>query len=118
MGFEASGTVLATGPGVEGIHVGDAIGVLPGFDTSKYGTYADHAIIPQDYVLPQPPGLTNIQAAGLWMAYLTAYGGLIEAGCVASGDRKGVVSGKSVSGRVDIGVRRNIKNKRYKINNE
>src|SRR3546814_6627228 len=65
MGFEASGTVLATGPGVEGIHVGDAIGVLPGFDTSKYGTYADHAIIPQAYVLPQPPGLTNIQAAGL-----------------------------------------------------
>src|SRR3546814_5114337 len=72
MGFEASGTVLATGPGVEGIHVGDAIGVLPGFDTSKYGTYAEHAIIPQAYVLPQPPGLTNIQAAGLWMAYLTA----------------------------------------------
>src|SRR3546814_3963074 len=70
MGFEASGTVLATGPGVEGIHVGDAIGVLPGFDTSKYGTYADHAIIPQAYVLPQLPGLTNIQAAGLWMAYL------------------------------------------------
>src|SRR3546814_235045 len=106
MGFEASGTVLATGPGVEGIHVGDAIGVLPGFDTSKYGTYADHAIIPQAYVLPQPPGLTNIQAAGLWMAYLTAYGGLIEAGRVASGGWVAISAASSSVGLAAIQIAR------------
>ncbi len=38
MGFEASGTVLATGAGVDGVRDGDAVGVLPGFDISKYGT--------------------------------------------------------------------------------
>ncbi len=86
MGFEASGTVLALGSGVEGVRVGDAVGVLPGFDLSKYGTYADHAVIPQAHVLPQPQGLTSAQAAGLWMAYLTAYGGLIEAGRLTAGD--------------------------------
>lgn len=106
MGFEASGTVLATGPGVEGVYAGDAVGVMPGFDTSKYGTYADHAIIPQAYVLPQPPGLTNIQAAGLWMAYLTAYGGLIEAGRLLAGDRVVISAASSSVGLAAIQIAR------------
>lgn len=106
MGFEAAGTVLATGPGVEGVRAGDAVGVLPGFDTSKYGTYADHAIIPQAYVLPQPPGLTNIQAAGLWMAYLTAYGGLIEAGRLLAGDWVVISAASSSVGLAAIQIAR------------
>src|SRR3546814_10246396 len=106
MGFEASGTVLAAGPGVEGVRGGDAVGVLPGFDLSKYGTYADHAVIPQAHVLPQPQGLTNVQAAGLWMAYLTAYGGLVEAGRLMAGDRVAISAASSSVGLAAIQIAR------------
>src|SRR3546814_18662065 len=37
LGFEASGTVLATGPGVEGIRVGDARGVRPRSEEHSVG---------------------------------------------------------------------------------
>lgn len=106
MGFEASGTVLATGHGVEGIRGGDAVGVLPGFDISKYGTYADHAVIPQAYVLPQPQGLTNVQAAGLWMAYLTAYGGLVEAGRLMANNWVAISAASSSVGLAAIQIAR------------
>lgn len=106
MGFEGSGTVLATGPGVESFRAGDAVGVMPGFDLSKYGTYADHAVIPQAYVLPQPQGLTSVQAAGLWMAYLTAYGGLIEAGRLMAGDWVVISAASSSVGLAAIQIAR------------
>ncbi|TAL79014.1 MAG: NADPH:quinone reductase [Burkholderiaceae bacterium] len=86
LGFEAAGTVLACGPGAQYFQVGDAVGTLPGFDLSRYGVYADHIVIPEAYVLRRPKDLSNVQAAALWMAYLTAYGGLIEAGRVRSGE--------------------------------
>lgn len=106
MGFEASGTVLATGPGVEGVRTGDSVGVLPGFDLGKYGTYADHAVIPQAYVLRQPQGLTHAQAAGLWMAYLTAYGGLVEAGRLRAGDWVVISAASSSVGLAAIQIAR------------
>lgn len=106
MGFEASGIVLATGRGADGISNGDAVGVLPGFNISQYGTYADHAIVPCAYVLHQPQGLTNIQAAGLWMAYLTAYGGLIEAGHLTAGDWVAISAASSSVGLAAIQIAR------------
>lgn len=106
MGFEASGTALAVGAGAHGVREGDAVGVLPGFDISKYGTYGDHAIVPHAYVLPQPQGLTHVQAAGLWMAYLTAYGGLIEAGRLMAGDWVVISAASSSVGLAAIQIAR------------
>ena len=106
MGFEGSGTVLDTGSGVERFRAGDAVAVLPGFDLSKYGTYADHAVIPETYVLPQPDGLTSVQAAGLWMAYLTAYGGLVEAGRLMAGDWVVISAASSSVGLAAIQIAR------------
>ena len=106
MGFEASGTVLSTGSDVEHVRAGDLVGVLPGFDSSKYGTYADHAVIPQAYVLPQPQGLTSVQAAGLWMAYLTAYGGLLEAGRLMANDWVAISAASSSVGLAAIQIAR------------
>lgn len=106
MGFEAAGTILAVGSGVDTARVGDEVGVLPGFDVSRYGTYADHAIIPQAYVLPQPPGLSTVEAAGLWMAYLTAYGGLMEAGRLKAGDCVVISAASSSVGLAAIQIAR------------
>lgn len=108
MGFEASGVVLAVGTKVKSISVGDTVGVLPGFDISRYGTYADHALIPQAHILPQPSGLNHIQAAGLWMAYLTAYGGLIEAAQLSTGDSIVISAASSSVGLAAIQIARQV----------
>ena len=86
LGFEAAGKVVSCGQQVTRFQPGDAVCTLPGFDLSRYGVYGDHAVVPQAHVLRQPQGLSNEEAAALWMGYLTAYGGLIEAGQLRSGD--------------------------------
>ena len=108
MGFEASGIVLAVGPSANSFNVGDAVAVLPGFDMSRYGTYAEHALMPQAHVLPQPPGLSDIQAAGLWMAYLTAYGGLVEAAQLSAGDSIVISAASSSVGLAAIQIARQV----------
>lgn len=106
LGFEAAGTVLACGQDVTLFQPGDAVGTLPGFDLSKYGVYADHIVISQKYVLSQPDGLSRIQAAGLWMAYLTAYGGLIEAGRLQAGELIVISAASSSVGLAAIQIAR------------
>src|SRR5690606_6008341 len=86
LGFEAVGRVLACGEGVSRFQEGAAVATLPGFDLSRYGVYADHILIPESHVLQQVDGLSSVEAAALWMACLTAYGGLIEAGRLRAGD--------------------------------
>lgn len=86
LGFEATGSVLACGSGVEDFKIDDKVATLPGFDLSRYGVYAEHAIVPAEHAVHQPEGLSTTQAAALWMAYLTAYGGLMEAGGLRADD--------------------------------
>lgn len=86
LGFEAAGTVVSCGQNVSWLQPGDAVCILPGFDLTRYGVYGDHAVVPQNHIVRQPDGLTPVEAAALWMGYLTAYGGLIEAGRLRAGD--------------------------------
>ena len=78
LGYEASGIVEALGPGVAGFLPGDAVCVIPAFSMTRYGVYAEFANVPANAVLRRPPELPAESAAALWMAYLTAYGALIN----------------------------------------
>ena len=86
LGFEAAGTVVECGAAVHGFQEGDSVGTLPGFNLSRYGVYADHIVMPASHVITQPKGLEPTHSAALWMAYLTAYGGLISAGGLQAGE--------------------------------
>jgi NADPH:quinone reductase-like Zn-dependent oxidoreductase len=86
LGYEAAGTVEAVGTNVTGLAVGDPVGVVPAFSMNDYGTYGDHAIVPASAVVPRPAGSDPVQAAGVWMAYITAYGALIDEGGLRAGD--------------------------------
>lgn len=108
LGFEAVGTVVALGTSVDGFAVGDMVGVLPGFELGKYGTYAEHALIPASHVFPQPAGLSPVEAAGLWMAYLTAYGGLVEAGRLKRDDWVVITAASSSVGLAAIQIARQV----------
>ncbi|WP_018546663.1 zinc-dependent alcohol dehydrogenase family protein [Streptomyces sp. LaPpAH-108] len=86
LGYEAAGTVEALGEGVTGLAVGDPVAVVPAFSLTDYGTYGDHVIVPASAVVPRPAALDPVTAAAVWMAYLTAYGALIDEGGLRPGD--------------------------------
>ena len=72
MGYEATGIVEATGPDVRDFKSGDRICVLPTYRLGEYGVYAEVAIVPARSVLAAPPKLSPVEAASIWMQYLTA----------------------------------------------
>jgi NADPH:quinone reductase-like Zn-dependent oxidoreductase len=72
MGYEACGVVEALGAEVRDFRVSDRVCVLPTFRLGEYGVYGERAIVPARSVLPAPPGLSSVEAASIWMQYLTA----------------------------------------------
>lgn len=85
MGMEAAGIVEALGEGVSGFTAGERVCVLPSLGLGEYGVYAEQAIVPVRCVLAAPPALTPVEAASIWMQYLTAYA-IIEIGRAGIGD--------------------------------
>jgi NADPH:quinone reductase-like Zn-dependent oxidoreductase len=85
IGYEGVGIVQALGPGVDGFAVGDRVCVVPNYPLGEYGMYAEETIVPARSLLPAPPGLSDVEAAAIWMQYLTAMA-IIEIGKATVGD--------------------------------
>jgi NADPH2:quinone reductase len=66
-GNEGSGDVVAVGPGVTDIKVGDRIGYV-----SALGSYAEERLMPADRVVPLPRSISYEQAAGMMLKGMTA----------------------------------------------
>ena len=86
LGYEAAGIVDAVGPDVERTWIGRHVATVPGFFMNEYGVLGEEAIVPVANIAPYPEQLSPIQAAALWMQYLTAWGGLVSVGRIAKGD--------------------------------
>ena len=86
LGYEAAGTVATVGPGVQGFQVGDAVSTIPSFSLNKYGLYGDLANAPVHAVTHHPAALSWVDAAAVWMQYLTAYGALMDIAGLTKGD--------------------------------
>ena len=86
LGYEASGIVEAVGSGVTGFAPGDIVSVVPPHDQGKYGVYGEIATVPVKYVVKHPPSLSFVEAAAIWMQYMTAYGALIDIATIKQGD--------------------------------
>jgi len=85
MGYEATGLVDAIGDDVQGFAPGERVCVLPMYRLGEYGVYAESAIVPARSVVKAPPGLSPVEAASIWMQYLTALA-IVEIGKVGIGD--------------------------------
>jgi putative PIG3 family NAD(P)H quinone oxidoreductase len=96
-GLEVAGTVAAVGPGVTGIAVGDAVcALLAG------GGYAEWAVAPAPQVLPIPPGVSPVEAAGLPETVFTVWTNVFERGALKAGERFLVHGGTSGIGTTAI----------------
>jgi NADPH:quinone reductase-like Zn-dependent oxidoreductase len=106
IGYEAAGRIDAVGDGVEGFRPGDAVSVIPSFSMNKYGVYGEQAVVPARAVVKTPPGTPAVEAAALWMQYLTAYGALIDIGGLASEDFIIILAASSSVGLAAIQIAR------------
>jgi NADPH:quinone reductase-like Zn-dependent oxidoreductase len=108
LGFEAAGTVELVGDGVEHVKPGDPVTVLSANDMSRYGVYASVVNLPAATVSPRPATIDAVTAAALWVAYLTAYGTLIEAAEVQAGEYVLITAASSAVGLAAIQVARQV----------
>jgi NADPH:quinone reductase-like Zn-dependent oxidoreductase len=86
LGYEAAGVVDAVGADVSGFAPGDKVNVIPSFSMNQYFTYGEVIVVPAYAVTRQPESLSFVEAASVWMMFVTAYGALIEDAKVTAGD--------------------------------
>ncbi len=74
LGRDGVGDVVAVGPDVEHVRVGDTVAVLCGTTgVERPGTLAELATVPADSVVPVPPGWSSEEAAAAPLVFLTAW---------------------------------------------
>ncbi|MFI8516285.1 zinc-dependent alcohol dehydrogenase family protein [Streptomyces sp. NPDC085481] len=94
LGYEAAGVVEEVGEGVTAFAPGDAVMAAANFDFGVYGVYAERVVLPQEYLVSRPAGVDATAGAAAWLAYSTAYGGMVEAGGLRPGGHV-VITGAS-----------------------
>lgn len=78
LGLEAAGIVDMVGEGVDDFSPGDIVSVVPPVSMVRWPAYGEVATFPARLLVKHPPSLGWVEAAALWMQYLTAYGALID----------------------------------------
>src|ERR1017187_5949423 len=86
LGYEAAGVVEAVGPDVDKNWVGKSVATIPAFSMNDYGMLGEEVIAPVAALGEYPAKLSPVEAAAIWMQYLTAYGALIAIARLAKGD--------------------------------
>jgi NADPH:quinone reductase-like Zn-dependent oxidoreductase len=104
LGLEASGIVDAVGDGVESLAVGDAVSLIPPVSMAMWPSYGDRQIFPASMVVRHPHVLDWNEAAALWMAYLTAWGALVEIAGVRAGEPVVITAASSSVGLAAIQI--------------
>lgn len=81
-GSEFAGVVVAVGPQVTGVRVGDRVagGVMS-------GAFAQYVAAPADALIPVPAGVDLTTAAASWVCHLTAYNALRSIANITPGER-------------------------------
>ena len=86
LGYDAAGIVNAVGKDVADFDVGDIVSTIPAFSLNKYSTYGEIILVPDHAVVKHPESLSFVEAASIWMMFLTAYGALVFDAQVKAGD--------------------------------
>jgi NADPH:quinone reductase-like Zn-dependent oxidoreductase len=103
IGYEASGVVEELGQGVADLRPGDKVSSIPSFSMTQYGTYGEVAVLPAYSLAKYPSRLSSVEAAAIWMQYLTAYG-LVEFGRLHEGDHLLITAAASSVGLAAIQI--------------
>lgn len=86
LGTEAAGVVEAVGKNISHLAIGENVNIVPTFMMGDAAIYGELAAVPAHAVVKQPPSLSAVQAAALWVGLLTPYGALIEDAAIQPGE--------------------------------
>jgi NADPH:quinone reductase-like Zn-dependent oxidoreductase len=86
LGYEAAGIVDAVGKDVADFAEGDTVSTIPAFSLNKYFTYGEVILAPDHAVVKHPESLSFVEAASVWMMFITAYGALVFDARMKAGD--------------------------------
>ena len=96
-GLEIAGDIVALGPNVSGLSVGDKVtALLPG------GGYAEYAIAAAPLCLPVPNGISMVEAAAIPETFFTVWTNLFDRGGCKQGDTVLIQGGTSGIGTTAI----------------
>ena len=106
IGFEGAGIVDAIGPDTTtNLRLGDRVGICPmSFDVGTQGCLAEYGVYPHNALIPSPDTLNDYETGSIWMAYFTAWGGLIDAGQLIKGETVVITAASSSVGIAAIQI--------------
>lgn len=104
LGFDLAGIVDAVGEGVTAFRPGDRVFGMSRQGQGLDGAYAEYCLADAAFLAPLPPGWSFAQAAALPVAGTTAYGGIVDAGALAAGQRLLINGGAGGVGSIGIQV--------------
>ncbi|WP_433625645.1 SDR family NAD(P)-dependent oxidoreductase [Nocardia sp. CA-120079] len=102
LGLECAGVITDVGPGVHDLRAGDRVMAF------HDGTADTFVTLPADVVVPVPGTMTDVQAAGVPAAYLTAWYSLTRVGRLTAGERILIHAGTGGVGLAAIAIARSL----------
>jgi NADPH:quinone reductase-like Zn-dependent oxidoreductase len=86
LGYDCAGIVDAVGKEVTDFAMGDIVSTIPAFSLNKYSSYGEVILAPDHAVVKHPESLSFVEAASVWMMFITAYGALVVDAHMKAGD--------------------------------
>ena len=84
VGFEAAG-VIGARPRRLRLRSGDRVALVPAYSASQYALYGEVSPAPARSMVAIPDNVSFSEAAAIWVAYGTAWGGLVAIGALGAG---------------------------------
>lgn len=104
IGLEAAGIVESVGAGVEALQPGDAVSIVPPRSMLRWPVHGELIRVPAELVVKHPPELGWDEAAALWMAFLTAWGALVNLARLQAGETVAITAASSSVGLAAIQI--------------
>jgi NADPH:quinone reductase-like Zn-dependent oxidoreductase len=104
IGFEAAGVIEALGPDVSGFVVGDRVALVPAYSAAQYALYGEVSLAPARSLVAIPDNISFSEAAATWVAYGTAWSGLVAIGALGAGQTVVIPAASSSVGLAAIKV--------------
>jgi len=106
VGFEGAGVIEKIGPNTNTqFSIGDRVGISPiNFDVHSQGCLAEYGNYPHDALIQSPSELNDTDTGAIWMAYFTAWGGLIDSGKLTKGETVVITAASSSVGIAAIQI--------------
>jgi NADPH:quinone reductase-like Zn-dependent oxidoreductase len=106
LGLEAAGIIDALGSDVQSLAIGDRVAVIPGDMAGSY--YGELALAPARTLVKIPHDQSWQDAAATWMAFATAWAGLIDIARLSAGQTALITAASSSTGLAAIQIARKV----------